>query len=151
MKAAAVVARITIPAAYGAADNDVQVLDLLFDGKYHKLLLFLRGGKFGITVSTEHPFDALVRINIFYAAAMQDMAVRIGCSACVCQQYDHIILYRTNFVKKISAYSLPQSDRRIVCSAADLYISARLIAVFIFIPVLRSVFSIAKPPLSERL
>ena len=69
MKAAAVIARIAIPAAYGAADNDVQVFDLVFDGKNHNLL-FLRGGKLGITVPAEHRFNAFFRINILYVADM---------------------------------------------------------------------------------
>ena len=69
MKAAAVAARIAISAAYGAADNDIQIFDLIFDGKYHNLF-FPRGGKFAVAIPTEYRFDAFFRINILYVADM---------------------------------------------------------------------------------
>lgn len=76
MKAAAVAARIAISAAYGAADNDVQIFDLIFDWEYHNLF-FLRGGKFAVALQAEYCFHAFICKNILYVADMQNMVIRI--------------------------------------------------------------------------
>lgn len=76
MKAAAVAARVAISTTNRAANNDIQIFNLIFDGKYHNLF-FLRGGKFPVALPTEYRIDAFVRINILYVADMQNMVVRI--------------------------------------------------------------------------
>lgn len=69
MKAAAVAARIAISATNRTANNDIQIFDLIFDGKHHNLF-FPRGGKFPVAIPTEYRFDAFFRINILYVADM---------------------------------------------------------------------------------
>lgn len=69
MKAAAVAARIAISTTNRTANNDIQIFDLIFDGKHHNLF-FPRGGKFAVAIPTEYRFDAFFRINILYVADM---------------------------------------------------------------------------------
>ena len=76
MKAAAVAARIAISTTNRAADNDIQVFDLIFDWEYHNLF-FLCGGKFSVALPAEYRFHAFICKNILYVADMQNMVVRI--------------------------------------------------------------------------